>query len=146
MSRQKTDKEIINFFVSNYSSSEDPSNLWIGDIIKDGNNVYLNWLDKRNNIFDIFSIECSRLNKKNFNSYFTSKKNSHPEILKDYLKKEICIETLILLNNIIDFQKDYDKKLNDPVWEMVSFKIKKYSCFLDFNMIKYIKKLKEIVK
>ena len=34
--RQKNDKEVEEFFVSNFVSSTDPATMWIGDMIKNG--------------------------------------------------------------------------------------------------------------
>lgn len=143
LSRNKDDKEVINFFVSNYSTAEDPSSLWIGDIIKNGETVYVKWTEKRNNLLDIFLREIESLNKNNFNQYFTIVGNRHPQILKDYLKGDICIETMIIFDSILNYKKDYDNMLIDPIWEMISMKMKKYSVFLQINSVKYRKALKE---
>lgn len=146
LSRKKSDKEIIDFFVSNYSSSDDPSNLWIGNIIKEGESIYEDWIGKRNNLPNIFYDEISnRLTKENFESYFQIQNNRHPILLKDYLKKEICIETLIILDKILRFKKDFDNKIIDPIWETVSLKMEKYSPFLNVDIFKYKKILKECV-
>jgi hypothetical protein len=144
LSRQKDDKEILDFFVSNYAFSDDPSNLWIGNIIKGGEENYLNWKYKIENLHEIFEKEVfEKISKENFNEYFIIKNNRHPQILKDYLKKEISIETIIILNKILNFKKDFDCKLLDPVWSIVSLKIEKYSPFLNINIFKYKKILKE---
>jgi len=143
LSRNKEEKEIINFFVSNYCSADDPSSLWIGDIIKNGESVYIRWKEKRDNLLDVFLQEISNLNKENFDQYFSVVKNRHPQIVKDYLKGDICIETMIIFDTIINYKKDFDNKLIDPIWEMISMKMKKYSVFLQINSVKYRKALKE---
>lgn len=146
LSRQKNENEIVDFFVSNYSSSDDPSNLWIGNIIKEGEKIYDDWKLKKENLIDIFQKEVYRkINKENFNNYFSVINNRHPPILKDYLTKEISIETLIILDKILNFKTDLDKKLLDPIWQTISLKIKKYSPFLNINIFKYKKVLKDHV-
>ena len=40
----------------------------------------------------------------------------------------------------------FDKKLNDPVWETVSLKIKKYSPFLNIDVPHYKKILLEVAR
>jgi hypothetical protein len=42
VSRQKTDQEVIDFFVANFVSCPDPETLWIGDMIKEGDGRYKN--------------------------------------------------------------------------------------------------------
>ena len=69
----------------------------------------------------------------------------HPDILKSYLRDEISIETLVILDRILGFSKDWDKKLSDPVWETVSMRIKKYSPFLNIDVFRYKKVLKMVV-
>ena len=66
-------------------------------------------------------------------------------ILKKYLGGKISLETFSIFEKIFSFKKDFDKKLNDPVWETVSMKLKKYSPFLNINVIQYKKILREIV-
>ena len=46
---------------------------------------------------------------------------------------------------IFDYRKDFDKKLDDPVWETVSRKIKKYSPFINISVPKFKKILQDTV-
>ena len=41
--RKKSDKEVEEFFVSNFVSSTDPGTMWIGDMIKNGEARYVDW-------------------------------------------------------------------------------------------------------
>jgi hypothetical protein len=43
------------------------------------------------------------------------------------------------------FSSNFDKKLQDPVWETVSRRIKKYSPFLHIDVFHFRKILKEVV-
>jgi hypothetical protein len=45
----------------------------------------------------------------------------------------------------LEYRKDFDQKLKDPVWEIVSRKVRKYSPFLNIDVQSYKKILKEIV-
>jgi len=42
-SRQKSDAEILEYFVSNFIECDDPQRLWIGSIIQSGDENYTNW-------------------------------------------------------------------------------------------------------
>lgn len=146
LSRQKSDKEVVDFFVSNFVSCSDPQSLWIGDIIHEGDNVYIKWNKKIQSLSYIFKEETDKIFfNKNFNDVFSIKGNSHPEIIKEYFKDNISLETLTILNRILKFKDDYDKKLSDPIWEFLSMRIKKYDAFLNIDMFKYRKILKECV-
>ena len=68
-----------------------------------------------------------------------------PIVLKKYLGGEISLETLTILEKVFSFVKNFDKKLNDPVWESVSLKIKKYLPFININVFQYKKILRELI-
>jgi hypothetical protein len=145
MSRQKSDEEIINLFVSNFASCEDPQSLWVGEIIKNGEEIYKNWMRRNQSLSYIFKEEVSILNSKNFDEMFRIEGNRHPKILKEFLQKKISLETMIILNNILGYKKQFDKKLLDPVWEFVSMRIEKYTPFLHIDSNKFKSILKECV-
>lgn len=146
LSRQKKDKEIIDFFIANFSSVDDPQSLWIGELIKTGNDVYLNWQRKIQSLSYIFKNEVDYLfSENNFNDMFKIIGSKHPMILKEFLKGKISLETFVILNKILGFEKEFDKKLNDPVWQSVSMRIKKYSPLLNIDIFKYKKILKDVV-
>ena len=61
------------------------------------------------------------------------------------LRKNISIETLVILDKILGFRENFDSHLKDPVWETVSMRIKKYSPFLNIDVQRYKKILKQVV-
>ena len=69
----------------------------------------------------------------------------HPHILKSYLGGYTTLETLVICDRILGYVKNFDSKLNDPVWQTVSRRIKKYSPFLNINVPQYKKVLREVV-
>jgi len=145
ISRNKDDKEVIDFFVSNFVSADDPANLWIGSMMRDGEQNYVNWKKRTQSLTYIFREESEKLFKKNkFEEVFDCSK-SHPPVLKSFLSGNISLETLVIYDRIFLFGKTFDKKLKDPVWETVSLKLKKYNPFLNIDVFRYRKILKEII-
>ena len=55
------------------------------------------------------------------------------------------MESLVIYDRILGYGKDFDEKLKDPVWETVSRRVKKYKPFLNINVPRYKKILKEVV-
>jgi hypothetical protein len=146
MSRQKTDEQIKAYFVANFVECTDPGRLWIGEIIANGEQNYSEWAKRVQSLTYMFKTESEVfISKENFSSLFECKPNKHPEILRKYLQKAITIETMVILDDVLGYVKKFDKKLTDPVWETVSFKIKKYKPFLNINETKCKQILKEIV-
>lgn len=146
LSRQKSDKEIIDFFVANFVSCDDPQSLWIGEIIRDGESRYKSWAKKVQSLTYLFTEEVTEVfNSKNFEEMFLVEGNRHPRILKEHLQGKLSLETMVVLNNILNYKRDFDKKLSDPIWEFVSMRITKYSSFLHTDIFKFKKILKECV-
>lgn len=146
MSRQKSDQEIMEFFVSNFASCDDPQSLWIGEIIKTGESSYTEWKKKNQSLSYVFKSDLSDLFlDSNIQKLFEVNGTSHPLIVKKYLRKEITLETLVILDRLLDLRKTYDKKLKDPIWEFISMRIRKYSPFIHIDIFKYKKILKECV-
>ena len=143
--RQKNDKEVEEFFVSNFVSTTDPGTMWIGEMIKEGENRYIDWKKKIQSLSYIFKDEVNSLfEENNVNEVFDCS-SGHPLILKSYLGGKISLETLVICDRIFEYREDFDKKLNDPVWEIVSRKIRKYRPWINIDVPKYRKILKDIV-
>ena len=143
--RQKNDKEVEEFFVSNFIYSTDPGTMWIGEMIKEGEGRYSEWKRKVQSLTYIFKQETENVfeNKKVDDMFDCSK--GHPPILKSYLGGDISLESMVIYDRILGYGKDFDKRLKDPVWETVSRKIKKYSPFLNIDVSRYKKILKEVI-
>lgn len=145
MSRQKNDDEIKDYFLSNFIT-EDPSKIWIKEIIQNGEERYVNWNKRQQSLKYVFEQECRTIfENKDFDSFFKISKGRHPIIFKHYLKNDISIETFLILNKILNFKTSFDKKLTDPVWLSVSLILRKYDPFLNIDVIRYKQTLKNIV-
>ena len=143
--RSKNDKEVEEFFVSNFIYSTDPATMWIGEMIKEGEGRYTEWKKKVQSLSYIFKEETeSVFDNRKVDDVFNCSKG-HPPILKSYLGGSTSLESMVICDIIFGYGKDFDKRLNDPVWETVSRKIKKYKPFLNINVPRYKKILKEVV-
>ena len=146
LARNKSDQEVVEFFVSNFITCTDPGKLWIGEMIKDGEGRYTEWKKRNQSLSYVFKEETESLfSDGNFDSMFAMDGTRHPQILKEYLRKNISIETLVILVKILGFRENFDSHLKDPVWETVSMRIKKYSPFLNIDVQRYKQILKQVV-
>ena len=146
LARNKDDKEVVDFFVSNFITCTDPGKLWIGEMIREGEGRYTDWKKRNQSLSYIFKGEIeSVFEDNNFDSMFVINGSSHPRILKLYLSGDVSIETFVILDRILGFKNQFDSKLSDPVWETVSMRMKKYSPFLNIDVFRYKKILKEVV-
>lgn len=146
MSRQKTDEEIVSFFVANFVLCNDPESLWIGEIINEGEQRFSLWKKRTQSLSYVFKEEIENLfNENSIEDLFTIKNGSHPRILKIFLQGNLSLETMVILDSIFGYRKNFDKKMDDPIWKFVSMRIIKYSPFIHIDVFKYKKILKEIV-
>ena len=145
-SRKLSDKEIVDFLVSNFVATDNPENLWIGEIINSGERIYSEWMRRQQSLTYLFKEQSNELfSETKLNDAFSCSKG-HPLVLKKFLSGKISIETLVIYDRIFLFGNIFDNKLIDPVWQTVSLKIKKYSPFLlhiDVNQFK--KTLRDII-
>jgi hypothetical protein len=144
-SRKYSDKEVVDFLVSNFTATDNPQNLWIGEIINSGERNYAEWMKRQQSLTYLFKEQSNELFSENeLESVFDCSKG-HPPVLKKFLSGTISLETLVIYNKIFLFGNKFDKQLLDPVWETVSLKLKKYSPFLNIDMFHYKKILRDII-
>ena len=144
-SRKYSDEEVLDFLLANFVNADTPQNLWIGEIINSGERTYAEWMKRRQSLTYIFREQSEKLLSETDLEKLFSCSKGHPLVLKRYLGGEISLETLMILEKVFSFAKDFDKKLQDPVWETVSLKLRKYSPFLNINVFTYKKVLREII-
>ena len=144
-SRKYKDEEIVNFLVANFVESTSVNQIWIGEIINSGERTYAEWMRRQQSLTYLFKEQSNELFSENeLESLFNCSKG-HPLLLKKFLSGSISLETFVIYNKIFHFSKDFDKNLDDPVWETVSLKLKKYDPFINIDVFQYKKILRDIV-
>lgn len=108
---------------------------WIGDLMENMKitNSYAKWLKRQESLSYQFNNDLSQLDD-NYNENFKVIDGQHPKLLKLYLQKTVCIETVIILDTITPFLKYWNKTIKDTVvWPEIKIKIDKYRPFVRFN-------------
>jgi hypothetical protein len=144
-SRKYSDKEVVDFLVSNFTATDNPQNLWIGEIINSGERNYADWMKRQQSLTYLFKEQSNELLSENELETLFNCTKGHPLILKKFLSGQLSLETLTIFDKVFHFSKNFDKKLDDPVWETVSLKLKKYSPFLNIDVFQYKKILRSII-
>jgi hypothetical protein len=142
---------VVDYFVSNFVNN---TNLWVGDIIgSTGDESYKEWSKRIESLHyyyeqDIdYMIERMTANKMSFDDIFTSKDGQHPPILKMVLSKKICVETFVILEDILSFAKRLDKDISETVlWPKMHDRMERYKPFMKFNSTKYKMTLRNKLK
>ena len=144
-SRKYSDKEVVDFLVSNFLAADNPQNIWIGEIINSGERTYAEWMKRQQSLSYLFKEQSEELFSQTKLEDALNCSKGHPPVLKKFLSGKISLETLVIYDIIFLFGNVFDKKLLDPVWETVSLKIKKYKPFLNIDVFHYKKLLREII-
>ena len=135
------DTEVLNYFVSNFIHNRS------GYIANFTDKNYETWMNKRAMFYEIFSQEMQPF-VKNFEPLFECESGQHPTLLKEYMGKRISLETMIVLDDLVEFSKRWDKELvwDDFVWPDVKKLMNNYKGFLTINTDKYRMKLLKLIE
>ena len=149
LSRKLSDQEIKEYMLASFVSADDPSKVWIGDIKLRGKNCWLAWTKQNQSMQYLVKQDLSTMvdhmatKEYTFNDLFETM-GGHPPALRLYIQGRISLETLIILDMVLKFMSKWDKEMKDPLWELLSLKIKKYKPFLSIPTDKYRKLMKEM--
>ena len=135
-----SDKEVVDFLVANFVSGD----RWGGIFDSDSKTTYFSWKKRIESITYTFekdlgkiALEAEKIGATNY-SFLVSLNNQLPKIVNLYLRHDISIETLVILNKLNNYTDELDRLLSDNIiWPDVSRLIKKYSPFLNINKQKY---------
>ena len=135
------DTEVLNYFVSNFIHNRS------GYIANFTDKNYETWMNKRAMFYEIFSQEMQPF-VKNFEPLFECESGQHPTLLKEYMGKRISLETMIVLDDLVEYSKKWKKELewDDFVWPDVKKLMNNYKGFLTINTDKYRMKLLKLIE
>ena len=121
-------EDIRDYLVSNFIIERE------GYVAKFTDMNYEDWSIRQYDFCSTFIREMRPL-VKNFEPLFEVKDNTHPKLLQEYLGKRVSLETLIVLDKLLDFIKKWDKKMEeDFIWINVRKLIKNYQGFLTIDV------------
>lgn len=116
--------------------------------------IYEQWKSKMTSLPYYFEQDLNFLKDLNvpFNDMFKCsvirngvKSKSHPLILKHYIKEDVSLETLIVIDIVLGYFEHWDKIMKDDfMWKDLHFKIKKYKPFLTISKERYKEILKKV--
>ena len=133
--------DVENFLMVNLI---DNPQVWIGELFNESaDKKYLEWKKQQESLSYLFKTELNALDE-DLNKNFEVQDGQHPFILKQYLRKNISLDTFIIMDDILKFAKYFDKNITDTIiWPGVHMKMNKYRPFLKYDKFKMRKILKE---
>ena len=139
--------EIILFFVSNFVED----NKYVKDLLnEDANERYMELQKTLQSMSYIFSNDMDyifsyiRTHNLVFDDLFFGEVNDHPILLRMALHKDIHLETFVIMNKVLDFIGDFDKRIGENyIWPDFRNKTIKYGKFIDADKNKYVQIMRD---
>ena len=148
MAKKLSDNEVQDFLLASFVQSDDPTKVWIGDIKRTGKDRWLAYQKQRQSMSYLVEQDLSSMaeymaaQRYSLNDLFAPL-GSHPPLLRLYVKGNVSLETMVVMDICLGYSKIWDKKMSDPLWESMSMKMRKYKPFLSINTNKYKKMMQE---
>lgn len=140
--KKPDDKELIQFFVSNFAYGNDTA-LYSGQEAED---LYIKWINRKQSITKIFIDDLACLityietNKLKHSAIFSFTDNEYPVALKLFLGDKICIETLCIINDFTDIISDWkENNAIKYIWDNELRRVIKLTGFVKYDKIKLSK-------
>ena len=136
------DYYIANFLVDNVQ--------WIGDILgPEAEDNYKKWQKRQQSLTYTFESDIIQLLDKvdNPNELLVVNRNEFPQLMQYAQQNDIALETLIILDDLMNFFPMWEKEIyDDIVWPNFKMKCMKYKPFLHYDKVKFKQILKEKIK
>jgi len=142
LSTKLSDPQILEYYLANFIRGKE----WIGDFDQK------NWLEHKKvnqSLEYVYQNDIEKLLtlSNNFDILFKVDAGNHPKLVKAYLGKKVSLETLVILEKILQYRKQFDAKISETyIWPKVSLLIKKYEPFLDLDVKTFRMKTLNLVK
>ena len=135
--KYKSKDDIQDYLLANFLKHP---NGWVGKFDEDN---YIQWQRKIQSLSYTFKSEIESILDKDLIAVST---NKHPKLLKEYLGKRVSLESMVILNSILQFHKVWNVKLEeDYAWKDVYKLMENYKSFLKFDETKFKFVLKQLM-
>jgi len=125
----------------------DSPDVWIGDLLEDkAKDIYDQWLKIRESLSYTFRTDLGKLDYDDPNKDIMTS-GEHPNLLKLYLQGQFHIESLIILDGLMEIFSYWDKNIQDTIiWPDINSKCMNYKPFLQYEKSKMRKIVLDRIK
>lgn len=147
LSRRLTNKDdLIAFLVANFIHDE---KCWVGNLLdEESEDVYRERQKVLQGLSYHFQNDCDKIFDEIFNPNEVIKvvNGEYPILLTMALRKDIELETLCILNNLLQFFNYWSKSISDTIrWPEYKKKVLKYTPFMQIDNAKFSSILKKVI-
>lgn len=137
--KHSDDKQIIQFFVSNFAYGNDTA-IYAGQEAEDN---FLQWNKRKQSITKIFVDDLAALltyvevNRLKHSAIFNFTQDEYPIALKMFIGSKITIETLHIIDDCNDIIDEWNQNVSVKyIWDNEIRRIKKLTGFVKYDKIK----------
>jgi hypothetical protein len=142
VAKEYTDRELIDFFVSNRLEDRN----YVTQLLEDDAVANFTKYKARNQSLSyVFAQNLDVVFKYGAKKPFEIKDEEYPYIITAYLGKNVCPETMVILQDFIHFFEKFDDRFgqNDIIWTKVALKLRRYKPFVKYDRDKFKAILRE---
>jgi len=138
--KYQTEQKIQNYFVANFIKDKK------GYIANFNDENYDSWKLKRQGFFDLFEVEMKSLVDA-FEDLFKIDNGQHPKLMKEFLGGRVSLETLIILDELVNFDPNWNRELEDDIiWIDLRNLMDNYERFLTIDQEQYKIRLLKLIE
>lgn len=141
LSKRYDPKELRDFYLANLLADI----VYVTDYLdEEASERHFEYVGRRQSLSYIFENELDKLFVKGAKEAFETVEGEYPKLLIMFMRGQISIETMVILNDFVGFSDKYDKFLgeNDLLWSGIHHKMEKYKPFLTYDK----EKMRRILK
>lgn len=138
-------EEVFNYILSNYLEND---NIWIQELTNNAEykENYLKYQKRIQSLSYVFQNECINTFDGS-NNILKCENGQFPILFKKLLQKDICMETVIIMDRNLGFLRKWKKNVKDDlIFPSMIFKIEKYGRLLQYDNDKFRMILKRVIQ
>jgi hypothetical protein len=143
LSRKYSLEESKEFFVANFIAGD---TTWVGELLTpQAEDNYKKWKKNIQSLTYSFENDLSYLfDKYKPQELLVVNSNSYPKLLEEVMNGRVMLETLVIMNDLMNFFPMWKKKIDDDIiWPNWQRRVEKYSPFIYYDKTKFRGMIKE---
>jgi hypothetical protein len=143
LSRKYSLEESKEFFVANFIVGD---TTWVGELLTpQAEENYKKWKKNIQSLTYSFENDLSYLfDKYKPQELLVVNSNSYPKLLEEVMNGRVMLETLVIMNDLMNFFPMWKKKIDDDIiWPNWQRRVEKYSPFIYYDKSKFRGMIKE---
>jgi|TARA_R100000388_G_scaffold35927_1_gene27994 hypothetical protein len=142
LEKKYSKQELEMYFVSNFINS---TSKWIGNLLsQDSEKIFLDYKKNQQSLTYSFKNQLQFLKDTKLKNKLFEVKNGHPELFKYYLQGKVSLQTILILNDELNFISHWNSEMTDIVWDNEYKKISKYKSFFEYDKQLFKNIIKEV--